>query len=599
MISQTLPFVVLLIALGAQGLTATAQTPPPEPPRETQRTAEPLLVQPASVDADSGVMLDRNADYAPAAVVAEPAKLDPQSSGGDARSAITPPGPAAAALRALVEGLSDGTTDEEKAERAALLAFYGARAGEPLWFSVDGITPKGQAALGELKRANDWGLDSRDFDLSGLELGSAGTVVLSPESVAQNEVLVSQAILKYGRYARGGRIVNPAEQLSSYLDRRPQLLSPKIMIEQIAAAEAPDGALRSLHPQHPQFEQLRQAYLTALAQSSKGRRAGTDAAEAKRILANMEQWRWMPANLGPFYVWNNLPEYTQRIVKDGEVIQTERIVAGELSKQTPIFSRPMRRVTFKPTWKVPDSIKANELWPSLLRGGGLMNSWALQMQTKDGQPVDWRKIDWSKTDILAYDVIQVTGPKNVLGKVKFSFPNPHTVFMHDTLERDKYMFNIGQRAFSHGCMRVRNPMRLAEALLAHDKGWTAQQVNEAYSLGPLNNEIALDQKVPVHTTYFTAWVGTDGKLQTARDTYGHERRITQALDGKWSQIVKGRDHLAPVAVNLAAATSHKRVGPDGEALPATRTGTTPTSRQRRGIAKPGGNDFFGSFFGGF
>jgi L,D-transpeptidase YcbB len=457
---------------------------------------------------------------------------------------------------------------------------------------------KGLAAISEIKRANDWGLDARDFDLNTLALGAPGAVVLSPESVAQSEIVVAQAVLKYGRFARGGRIINPAEQLSSYLDRRPQLLDPKLILERLATTQAPDEVLRALHPQHPQFEKLRQAYLATTTKGAKGKRAGGDSVEAKRLLANMEQWRWMPADLGQFYVWNNVPEYTQRVVKSGDVIQSERIVAGELGKQTPIFSRPMRRVTFKPTWKVPDSIKAKELWPNLLRGGSLMTSWALQVQTKDGQIVDWRKIDWSKTDILNYDVIQVTGPKNVLGKVKFSFPNPHTVFMHDTLERDKYLFNIGQRTFSHGCMRVRNPMKLAEALLAHDKGWTPQQVNEAYSAGPLNNEIALDQKIPVHTTYFTAWVGADGKVQTARDSYGHERRIMQALEGKWSQIVRGRDHLAPVAVNLAAAQSHKKVGPDGEELPAIRVGAT-SGRQRGIVAKPVGSDFFGSLFGGF
>ena len=138
----------------------------------------------------------------------------------------------------------------------------------------------------------------------------------------------------------------------------------------------------------------------------------------------MEQWRWMPADMGELYVWNNIPEYTQRVVKGGAVLQTERIVAGEIGKQTPIFTRPMRRITFRPTWKVPESIKVRELWPSLLQGGGLMREWDLEIRTKDGQLVDWRKLDWTKTDIREYDVIQPNGPKSVMGKVKFSFPNP-------------------------------------------------------------------------------------------------------------------------------------------------------------------------------
>ena len=99
------------------------------------------------------------------------------------------------------------------------------------------------------------------------------------------------------------------------------------------------------------------------------------------------------------YVWNNIPEFTQRVIKNGAVVRKERIITGEIGKQTPIFSRPLRKITFKPTWIVPDSIKVRELWPSLLRGGGLMREWALEVRTKEGQPLDWRKINWRTTDI--------------------------------------------------------------------------------------------------------------------------------------------------------------------------------------------------------
>ena len=115
-----------------------------------------------------------------------------------------------------------------------------------------------------------------------------------------------------------------------------------------------------------------------------------------------------------------------------------------------------------------------------------MREWALEVHTKDGELVDWRKMDWTKTDIREYDVVQPNGPKSVMGKVKFSFPNQHTVFMHDTLPRDKYMFNAVQRTFSHGCMRVHNPTRLAEILLREDQGWDTARVAEAFSTGPLN-----------------------------------------------------------------------------------------------------------------
>ena len=101
-----------------------------------------------------------------------------------------------------------------------------------------------------------------------------------------------------------------------------------------------------------------------------------------------------------------------------------------------------------------------------------MRQWQLEVRTKDGQPVDWHRIDWAKTNILEYDVIQPNGPKTVLGKVKFSFPSQHTVFMHDTRAEDKWMFNVARRTYSHGCMRVADPMGLAKIALQEDKGWT-------------------------------------------------------------------------------------------------------------------------------
>jgi len=116
--------------------------------------------------------------------------------------------------------------------------------------------------------------------------------------------------------------------------------------------------------------------------------------------------------------------------------------------------------------------------------------------------------------------------------------------MHDTI--DKWMFGRATRTLSHGCLRLRNPMRMAELVLAEDKGWDAAHVNQVLNDGPRNNEIVIDHKIPVHLVYFTAWVDDKGSVRSYRDIYGHEKRITQALAGKWDQINVGRDHLAPV-----------------------------------------------------
>ncbi|MGA9767152.1 MAG: L,D-transpeptidase family protein [Rhodomicrobium sp.] len=457
-----------------------------------------------------------------------------------------PASPEAQALHKALSGLAAGDTDEERNERAALESFYEARNYAPLWLTpAGGSTPKAAALMAEIQQADQWGLEPHDFPLPARLTAQAAPA--SPEKAAADEIQISMAVLKYGRYARGGRIMNPSEQLSSYLDRRPQLLNPKSVLDGIAAADQPDAYLRGLHPAQPQFEKLRQKYLALLNRNKQ------KSAEAKKLLANMEEWRWMPADMGELYIWNNLPDFTQRVVKDGKIVREVRIVAGETDKQTPIFTRSLKKITFRPTWIVPDSIKVRELWPSLLKGGHLMREWQLEVRTKDGKPVDWRRINWSRTNILEFDVIQPNGPKTVLGRVKFSFPSQHTVFMHDTRAEDKWMFHVSQRTYSHGCMRVADPIGLAKIVLREDKGWDSAQVDAALNKGPLNNEIAIDHKIPVHMTYFTAMVDDDGELHTFPDVYGHERRITLALEGKWDRIVKGRNHLAPVELDLASA----------------------------------------------
>jgi murein L,D-transpeptidase YcbB/YkuD len=523
---------------GAATPASEPQTPPPaaNAAAPVSATPEAATAKPASEPQPQSAT-----PPAPEAVAAKPASEQQPPANAVAQAPATPE---AEAVRKVLSSLPAVQTDEERNERAALLAFYEARGYVPLWLTSRGApTPKATALADEIGRASEWGLDARDFPVHFPDATPA-----PPEVVIAYELGISQAALKYGRYARGGRIMNPPEQLSSYLDRRPQLLKPETILAGISTADDAAAYLRGLNPAHPQFEKLRQKYLALLARNKK------NSAEAKRLLANMEEWRWMPADLNSVYIWNNLPDFTQRVVKDGKVVREARIVAGETGKQTPIFSRNLKKITFRPTWIVPDSIKVRELWPSLLRGGGLMYQWQLEVRTKDGKFVDWHRINWAKTNILIYDVIQPNGPKTVLGKVKFSFPSQHTVFMHDTRAGDKWMFNVARRTYSHGCMRVADPVGLARIALKEDKGWTAAQTDQALNNGPLNNEIAIEHKIPVHITYFTALVGEDGELRTFPDVYGHERRITLALEGKWDRIAKGRDHLAPVELNLAAAS---------------------------------------------
>lgn len=549
------------LGLSLLALTLAAQSPAwaQSPPRSQAEAS--------SADDHAAVPAD-DARPSPASIDtgAPPEIMTPGTSATGQQAA--PASPLAAAVRQIMETAPNGLNERESEEHAAITAFYAARLGAPLWLTDGHFNARAEALLNELALSADWGLDPADF-APPKSLGDAA----NPDTLAATETALTLAAMKYARYARGGRIMHPAQDLSSYLDRAPQLQDPKLTLAALAATQDAGTTLRALHPQHPQFEKLRQKYLTLRGQAkpqttAKSTRKGVTATapnpfrtlslDAKRVLANMEQWRWMPADMGSLYVWNNIPEYTLRVFNDGGQIHTERIVAGLLSKQTPVFSRPMRRIVFRPKWKIPESIKVREIWPSLMSkgSGGLMAQFGLRIETKEGEVVPVNSVNWSKADIRNYEVIQPPGPHAILGNIKFSFPNPHTVYMHDT--QDKHLFAATQRTYSHGCMRVRNPAKLAEVLLHADQGFDAAKIDDLIKSGPLDNAVELTRRIPVHITYFTASVDETGKLVTFRDPYGHERRITQALEGRWTEIVKGRDHLAPVEPNEVVASRATR-----------------------------------------
>lgn len=257
----------------------------------------------------------------------------------------------------------------------------------------------------------------------------------------------------------------------------------------------------------------------------------------KAILVNMERWRWLPHDLGPFYVTVNIPEFTLRVVEEGKPIHTTRVVVGKPDKQTPIFSDEMEEVVFNPYWNVPNSIKTEEIAPYFSQGGGFFGGgWDTSILRRHGlrikygnRDIDPDSIDWSQNDIRNFDLVQPPGPTNVLGRVKFVFPNKHDVYMHDTTQ--KFLFNNAVRAESHGCMRVQYPEKLAEIVLKHGNDWSPARVESTFDAGG-DIHVALDQKIPVYITYFTLRVNDDGSMSTFNDLYGHDARMNAALSGK-------------------------------------------------------------------
>ena len=258
-------------------------------------------------------------------------------------------------------------------------------------------------------------------------------------------------------------------------------------------------------------------------------------AKTRLILLNMERWRWLPHDLGEFYVNVNIPEFMVRVMGDGKLVHTARVVVGKPDKQTPVISDEMQEIVFNPYWNVPNSIKTEEIRPFLREeggwfGGGGWNTAVLERHNLriniGGREVDPSRIDWNRIDIRSLNIYQPPGPDNVLGNVKFVFPNKHDVYMHDTTQKSLFAKTV--RAESHGCMRVQNPDQLALTLLKQDQGWSAGRIASAIQGGP-DQHIALRQRIPVYITYFTLWVNNDGSISTFGDLYGHDARMAAAL----------------------------------------------------------------------
>lgn len=448
---------------------------------------------------------------------AEPAEVDPVVALVRQNLAAAPP--------------RRGPADRE--DVGAALAFYASR-GEPVWTSREGLNARGRQALAEIGNADNWGLKASAFELPALS--SQGDI--AADVLADAELKLSLAVLKYARHARGGRI--EPSSASRKFDQKPVIFEPKSVLLGIAAADAADAYLRGLHPKHPQFALLQQALASARSRAAEA--SAKSGPSIQQLVVNMERWRWMPPDLGDFYVWDSIPEQMTYVVDGGKITLSEKIVVGKLSSPTPIFSADMQFVIFHPSWGVPPGMKQYELLPQLRNtgDGGWFSSKPLASAvlkghglrvTRGGAPVNPDSINWNAVDIRSFEFEQPPGPTNVLGVVKFRFPNRHDVYMHDTPER--HLFGGAVRAFSHGCMRVQNPIHLAEVLLAHDKGWPAEKVREQSRRG---GEIKLSNPIPVHVSYFTVWADEGGGLSVRPDIYGLDGRVASSLEGREVQI---------------------------------------------------------------
>jgi len=465
-----------------------------------------------------------------------------------------------------------GNTDYDRKIQKGLKAFYLQHDRKPVWLNKTGLTPIAQKAISEIKKGHEFGLNVHDIALPSQDLING-----QPEQRADAELMISQAIVAYAKRAKGGNLI--PQKISRFLDNTPQYLDPLDVLTSVVNTNDMSKTFISYHPEHPQYwalkkklDEVRAAtgalkpkviipagpiirpfdrhedivllrqrlnqpvpltngrplypqdiYDSTLVEVVKNYQSANNIKATgiinkttrlrlnkrninpeKKLLANMERWRWVPTSFGNNHIRVNIPEYLVRVTKNDKIIHTERVIIGKTKHKTPSFSDEMETIVFNPYWNVPQSIIWNEMGGVAPRG--------YESRTVNGRVF----------------IRQPPGPRNALGRVKFLFPNKHAVYLHDT--PTKSLFNRSSRAFSHGCMRLRDPLKMAEILLAPE-GLTKKNVRSRVNSGR-NQRIDLKNKIPVHVTYFTVWASEDGSIKHFNDVYGHDKRVVAALQGR-------------------------------------------------------------------
>jgi murein L,D-transpeptidase YcbB/YkuD len=542
------------------------------------QTAAPVIAAPAVPQTPAPVIAAPAAAETAAPVVAAPAASSPVEAPAAAAEAVplTPDQKVAEKIHELFGNKADHILDRRN--KAAVEAFYAARSYAPLWLEEGVESKRAKAAASYLAGVDSNGLDPTDYPVPSFRSDD-------PAALAEAELKLTASVLTYARHAQIGRVhysrvsadivynlvaPEPSEVLGKMADARnvgealdgfnpphaaykalkaklaeargqtgggPSRISPGqslkigmndprvgVLRDRLGAAGGDDttydkplaDAVKKFQQQHGM--QPSGILTNAVVDALNGPRRDRD---ADVIIANMERWRWLPRDLGKAYVMVNIPEYMLRVVDQGSLAWSTRVVVGQPGeKATPLLTETMKYITVNPTWNVPPSIINNEYLPAYAQDPTVLDRMGLKMErNRDG----------------SVHIYQPPGAGNALGRIRFNFPNKFLVYQHDT--PDKYMFAHDKRAYSHGCMRVQDPDKYAEVLLHISNprdGYTADRIRNMYGTG--ERDIQLQNPIPVHLTYQTAYVDASGHLVIREDIYGRDSRLLAALRGEDRRI---------------------------------------------------------------
>jgi murein L,D-transpeptidase YcbB/YkuD len=246
----------------------------------------------------------------------------------------------------------------------------------------------------------------------------------------------------------------------------------------------------------------------------------------KQVAINLERLRWEKQRPKK-YIYVNIPSYKLRVLDKGWIKKTFRVVVGAVHTQTPELNGNMEYFITNPTWNVPYSITSKELMPKIIADSTYLAKHNYRLLDENRQPLT-EKVDWSQLnkENFNYTIQQGSGSNNALGSIKFIFPNPYNVYIHDTQSKSK--FNKEIRAYSHGCMRLENPVDLAKYLVESE-----QQIPTDSLAVWLNNhkrkQINFNKPIPVYVRYITCEADKQGNITFYKDVYSKDESLKEQL----------------------------------------------------------------------
>jgi L,D-transpeptidase YcbB len=267
----------------------------------------------------------------------------------------------------------------------------------------------------------------------------------------------------------------------------------------------------------------------------------------KQLEASLERLENMNFGFGQRYVVVNLPATFAEAVENDHVVRRYRVIVGKTEKPSPTLTAEITGVILNPTWTVPSSISKTEISSHMRKDPGYLARMHMEVLDAHDVPIDPRSVDWSGARTPNFTVRQQSGTFNALGAVKIDMPNPYSVYMHDTNQRN--LFSDDYRFDSHGCSRVDNVRDLAAWLLQEEMPkWTRTAIDAAIATGQ-HQDVVLPKKVPVAWIYLTGWMTKDQIVQFRNDIYDQDEQLLEATAEEAAFFNRAGNH--PLTAHLA------------------------------------------------